>query len=193
MLGCAKDSHGAPERSCAANIEGSVSDADLVVCAVLIPGAKTPRLISRKYLRRMEPGSALVDVAVDQGGCAEGSGPTTHLEPRYVEEGLVHYCVRQHARCLSTYLNVYPDKRNAGACPRGGQSGMAGSGAGESGAYHRESTLPTGKSFIGEWLMRMVCHTSTWRTFRAEGSVRGSLVFDRHGDNPVLKRDPVRL
>ncbi len=77
----------------AANIEGSVGDADLVICAVLIPGGKTPRLISREHIRRMEPGSALVDVAVDQGGCAETSRPTTHHDPRYVEEGVVHYCV----------------------------------------------------------------------------------------------------
>ena len=77
----------------AANIEGAVGDADLVICAVLIPGAKTPRLVSRNHLRRMEAGSALVDVAVDQGGCAETSRPTTHHDPRYVEEGVVHYCV----------------------------------------------------------------------------------------------------
>ena len=77
----------------AANIEESVSRADLVICAVLIPGAKTPRLITRKHLSQMEPGSALVDVAVDQGGCAETSRPTTHRDPRYVEEGVVHYCV----------------------------------------------------------------------------------------------------
>ena len=77
----------------AANIEGSVGDADLVICAVLIPGGKTPRLISRDHVRRMEPGSALVDVAVDQGGCAETSRPTTHHDPRNVEEGVVHYCV----------------------------------------------------------------------------------------------------
>ena len=77
----------------AANIEGAVGDADLVICAVLIPGAKTPRLITRGHLSRMEPGSALVDVAVDQGGCAETSRPTTHHAPRYVEEGVVHYCV----------------------------------------------------------------------------------------------------
>ena len=76
-----------------ANIEESVATADLVICGVLIPGAKTPRLITRKHLRQMEPGSALVDVAVDQGGCAETSRPTTHHAPRYVEEGVVHYCV----------------------------------------------------------------------------------------------------
>ena len=77
----------------AANIEGAVREADLVICAVLIPGAKTPRLVTRAHLRQMEPGSALVDVAVDQGGCAETSRPTTHHAPRYIEEGVVHYCV----------------------------------------------------------------------------------------------------
>ena len=77
----------------AANIEGAVGAADLVICAVLIPGAKTPRLVNRSHLRRMEAGSALVDVAVDQGGCAETSRPTTHHDPRYIEEGVVHYCV----------------------------------------------------------------------------------------------------
>ena len=77
----------------AANIEEAVGEADLVICAVLIPGAKTPQLIRRKHLIAMEPGSALVDVAVDQGGCAETSRPTTHHDPRYIEEGIVHYCV----------------------------------------------------------------------------------------------------
>ena len=76
-----------------ANVEGAVREADLVICAVLIPGAKTPRLVTRAHLRQMEPGSALVDVAVDQGGCAETSRPTTHHDPRYTEESVVHYCV----------------------------------------------------------------------------------------------------
>ena len=77
----------------AANIEGAVCDADLVICAVLIPGARTPRLVTRRHLEQMEDGSALVDVAVDQGGGAETSRPTTHHEPRFVEHGVVHYCV----------------------------------------------------------------------------------------------------
>ena len=77
----------------AANVEGAVASADLVLCSVLIPGARTPRLVTRAHLAQMEPGSALVDVAVDQGGCAETSRPTTHHDPRYVEEGVVHYCV----------------------------------------------------------------------------------------------------
>ncbi len=70
-----------------------MASADLVIGAVRIPGAKTSRLITRAHLARMEPGSALVDVAVDQGGCAETSRPTTHHDPRYLEEGVVHYCV----------------------------------------------------------------------------------------------------
>ena len=77
----------------AANIEGAIRAADLVICAVLIPGAKTPRLVTRRHVMQMEDGSALVDVAVDQGGCAETSRPTTHHDPRYVEHGVVHYCV----------------------------------------------------------------------------------------------------
>ena len=76
-----------------ANIESAVASADLVLCSVLIAGARTPRLVTRAHLAQMEPGSALVDVAVDQGGCAETSRPTTHHDPRYVEEGVVHYCV----------------------------------------------------------------------------------------------------
>jgi alanine dehydrogenase len=74
-------------------IEESVQDADLVVGAVLIPGARAPKLITREMLPTMKPGSVLVDVAIDQGGCAETSRPTTHSEPTYVVDGVVHYCV----------------------------------------------------------------------------------------------------
>src|SRR6185436_8463883 len=66
---------------------------DLLIGAVLVPGAKAPKLIRREMLRRMRPGSVLVDIAVDQGGCAETTRPTTHQEPVFVEEGVVHYCV----------------------------------------------------------------------------------------------------
>jgi alanine dehydrogenase len=66
---------------------------DLLIGAVLVPGAKAPKLISREMLRLMKPGSVLVDIAIDQGGCAETSRPTTHDEPVYVEEGVLHYCV----------------------------------------------------------------------------------------------------
>ena len=66
---------------------------DLLIGAVLVPGAKAPKLISRDMLRRMRPGSVLVDIAIDQGGCAETSRATTHHHPVYVEEGVTHYCV----------------------------------------------------------------------------------------------------
>jgi alanine dehydrogenase len=67
--------------------------ADLVVGAVLIPGAKAPRLITRQDLKQMKPGSVIIDVAIDQGGCVETSRPTTHSDPTYLEEGVLHYCV----------------------------------------------------------------------------------------------------
>ena len=74
-------------------IEEYVFGADLVVGAVLIPGAAAPQLVSRAMLKSMRPGSVVVDVAIDQGGCFETSRPTTHTEPTFVEEDIVHYCV----------------------------------------------------------------------------------------------------
>jgi alanine dehydrogenase len=67
--------------------------ADLVIGAVLIPGAKAPQLVTRKDLKLMKPGSVIIDVAIDQGGCLETSRPTTHSDPTYIEEDVVHYCV----------------------------------------------------------------------------------------------------
>jgi alanine dehydrogenase len=74
-------------------IEESLADADVVIGAVLIPGALAPKLITREMLREMKDGSVLADVAIDQGGCAETSRPTTHSDPVYVVEGVTHYCV----------------------------------------------------------------------------------------------------
>lgn len=76
-----------------ANVEEEVVDADLVIGAVLIPGAKAPKLLSRLLMKLMKPGAAFVDIAIDQGGCAETSRPTAHHHPIYVEEEVVHYCV----------------------------------------------------------------------------------------------------
>jgi alanine dehydrogenase len=70
-----------------------IADADLVIGAVLIPGAQAPKLVTRQMLKRMRPGSAVVDISVDQGGCFETTRPTTHENPTYLEEGIVHYCV----------------------------------------------------------------------------------------------------
>lgn len=74
-------------------LEQYVVAADLVIGAVLVPGAAAPKLVSRAMLKAMRPGSVVVDVAIDQGGCFETSRPTTHHEPTYIEDGVVHYCV----------------------------------------------------------------------------------------------------
>ncbi len=75
------------------NIRQELRDVDIVIGSVLIPGDKTPHLITRDMLSLMEPGTVLVDVAIDQGGCFETSHPTTHAEPVYTVDGIVHYCV----------------------------------------------------------------------------------------------------
>ncbi len=74
-------------------IERHVTTADLVIGAVLIPGSAAPKLVTREMIRAMRRGSVFVDIAIDQGGCAETSRPTTHADPVYVEEGVIHYCV----------------------------------------------------------------------------------------------------
>ena len=75
------------------NIREELKTADLVIGSVLIPGAKAPKLVTREMLALMQPGSVLVDVAIDQGGCFETSHPTTHEEPAYYVDGILHYCV----------------------------------------------------------------------------------------------------
>jgi alanine dehydrogenase len=101
---------------------------DLLIGAVLLPGAKAPKLISRDMLRRMRPGSVLVDIAIDQGGCAETSRPTTHDHPVFTEEGVIHYCVaNMPGACARTatqaltnvtyrYLELLADHGLAEAC-----------------------------------------------------------------------------
>ena len=103
---------------------------DLLVGAVLVPGALAPKLIRRDMLRRMRPGSVLVDIAIDQGGCAETSRPTTHHDPVFVDEGITHYCVanmpgayaRTATQALTNvtyhYIELLADRGLAGACRR---------------------------------------------------------------------------
>jgi len=79
--------------STAEAIEQHVISADLVIGGVLIPGASAPKLVSRALLKRMRPGAVIVDVAIDQGGCFETSRPTTHADPTYEVDGIIHYCV----------------------------------------------------------------------------------------------------
>ena len=75
------------------NILDSIVRADLLIGAVLIPGAKAPYLVRREDIKRMPPGSVIVDVAIDQGGCIETSRPTTHSKPTYIVDDVIHYCV----------------------------------------------------------------------------------------------------
>lgn len=75
------------------NVLAAIQHADLLIGAVLVPGAKAPFLVKREDLKRMKPGSVIVDVAVDQGGCVETARPTTHEDPVYVVDGVIHYCV----------------------------------------------------------------------------------------------------
>jgi alanine dehydrogenase len=103
---------------------------DLLIGAVLVPGAKAPKLINRAMLRRMRPGSVLVDIAIDQGGCAETSRPTSHDHPTYVDEGVTHYCVtnmpgayaRTATQALTNvtyrYIELLADSGLADACQR---------------------------------------------------------------------------
>lgn len=103
---------------------------DLLIGAVLVPGARAPRLIRRDLLRLMRPGSVLVDIAIDQGGCAETSRPTTHDHPVFVEEGVLHYCVanmpgayaRTATQALTNvtypYVETLADHGLKGACGR---------------------------------------------------------------------------
>jgi alanine dehydrogenase len=74
-------------------IEDAVLDADVVVGAVLVAGASAPKLVSRAMLKSMKPGAVLVDVSIDQGGCFETSRPTTHANPTFEVDGIIHYCV----------------------------------------------------------------------------------------------------
>jgi alanine dehydrogenase len=90
-------------------LEKGLREADIVVGAVLVPGAKAPKIIKREHLRIMKPGSVIVDVAIDQGGCSETSRPTTHSDPIYTVDNVIHYCVANmpgaYARTSTFALN----------------------------------------------------------------------------------------
>ena len=82
-----------PQHSDKIDLEKLISECDLLVGGVLIPGAEAPKLVTKKMLKGMKRGSVIVDVAIDQGGCVETSKPTTHAEPTYIVDDIVHYCV----------------------------------------------------------------------------------------------------
>jgi len=113
-----------------ANLMDLMPTTDLLIGAVLVPGAKAPKLITRAMLQKMKPGSVVVDIAIDQGGCVETSRATTHLDPVYVEEGVIHYCVANmpaaYARTAtqaltnvtSRYVELLADLGLEGACKK---------------------------------------------------------------------------
>jgi len=82
-----------PQHSDKVDLEKLIFECDLLVGGVLIPGAEAPKLVTKKMLKGMKRGSVIVDVAIDQGGCVETSKPTTHAEPTYIVDDIVHYCV----------------------------------------------------------------------------------------------------
>ena len=82
-----------PLMSSPATIRRLVNEADVIVGCVLIPGSKTPKMITQDMLKTMKKGTVMIDVAIDQGGCFETSAPTTHADPTYTIDGVVHYCV----------------------------------------------------------------------------------------------------
>jgi alanine dehydrogenase len=113
-----------------ANLNELMPTTDLLIGAVLVPGAKAPKLITRSMLKKMKRGSVLVDIAIDQGGCAETSRPTTHLDPVYTEEDVTHYCVanmpaayaRTSTQALTNvtfrYVELLANRGLEGACQR---------------------------------------------------------------------------
>ena len=113
-----------------ANLDDLMPDCDLLIGAVLLPGAKAPKLITRAMLGKMKRGSVFVDISIDQGGCAETSRPTTHLDPVYVQEGVTHYCVanmpaayaRTATQALTNvtyrYVELLADLGLEGACKK---------------------------------------------------------------------------
>ena len=93
-------------------VEEMLPRADLVIGAVLVHGARAPFVVRREQLALMKPGAVLVDVAIDQGGCFETSRPTTHHEPTFEVDGIIHYCVDQHARRGADHLDPRPHQRD---------------------------------------------------------------------------------
>ena len=106
-------------------IERAVIDADLVIGAVLVPGAKAPELISDELVSRMKPGSVLVDIAIDQGGCFAGSRPTTHADPTYRVHDSLFYCVANMPGAVPHTSTYALDQRHPALRGRAGQPGLA--------------------------------------------------------------------
>ena len=105
-------------------IEQQVMEADMVIGAVLIPGAAAPKLVSNELVSRMKPGSVLVDIAVDQGGCFEDTHATTHADPTYQVHNSIFYCVANMPGAVPEHLDVRADQRDHAVRRRAGRQGL---------------------------------------------------------------------
>ena len=146
------------------NIRSLISTHDLVVGAVLIPGAKAPKLITRDMLKEMRPGTVLVDVAVDQGGCIETCHPTTHEDPTFLVDDVLHYCVANMPGAGALHLHAGPHQRHPALRHAAGQPGL---GEGlrpiyppHTGTQHRSGVTWSTKA----WPRPLVCLTWTCRS-----------------------------
>ena len=108
------------------NIEQELPTVDLVIGSVLVPGAKAPKLLTADMLKLMRPGTVIVDVAVDQGGCFETTHPTTHSEPTYTVDGVVHYAVANIPGAVPYTSTLALTKCNAALCAAHSRYGLGG-------------------------------------------------------------------
>jgi len=126
-------------------LDKGLREADIVIGAVLVPGTKAPKIIRREHLHIMKPGSVFVDVAIDQGGCSETSHPTTHSDPIYTVDNVIHYCVTNmpgaYARTSTFALNN-----------RTGKYGLRLAGLGVESACQKEPALMNGLNMYGGYI-----------------------------------------
>ena len=145
-------------------IESSIADADVVIGAVLVPGTRAPKLVTREMLGVMKKGAVIVDVAIDQGGCVETAHPTTHSDPVYSVDGITHYCVANMPGGVPITSTKALDERDA-ALRRGDRRARARRGCRpRPGARRAASTCSTGRSRTSRWPRRTTSSTRRSRT-----------------------------
>ena len=174
-------------------VEESLREADVVIGAVLIPGAKAPKLITRDLLGEMKQGAVFCDVAIDQGGCAETSRPTTHSEPVYTVDGIIHYCVANMPGRRADHLDEGADERDAPVRggdrrPRARRSGRARPGAREG----RERARREDHVRRRRRGARAVVHGADGRPAGLAGRARLLRLVARGGDADDERRDTGR-
>jgi alanine dehydrogenase len=147
-----------------------VAESDVVIGAVLVAGAKAPKLVSREMIASMRPGSVVADIAIDQGGCFETSRPTTHSEPTYVEEGVVHYCVANIPGAVARTSTLALTSVTLPYLIRIADEGVEGASSATR-TWRKGSRRWVGTSCTGRWPRPTGCSTRTLRRISA-GPVR---------------------